>query len=498
MSMFGFDDRFAMFGATPVENQFIVEYLPAASGESVKVYLYGLLQCYHPQDGISVAEIARQLAMTEDAVMKAFRYWEHRGLVRRIADNPPVWRYLSLSERMASGLPAVDDELFRFSEAMYDIFGSDRELHQREINIAYSWVEEYHLPIEVVLYFVQFRKENNGAKFDFRAAAKRAMAMAEANVRTEEEAKNFLEQDKKELAGCRAIVRTLGKRRNPSDPELELYRKWTRTWGWTQEAILDACQATTAGGEPSFAYLDAILQNMMTRSGGAATAETLQADRAREAGLREVFRAMGLHGVTVNEGTLDLYAQMEALYPQEIILLGAREFPGRQDYAFSDLLELLESWQKNGLATADEIRSYKALHKRYIAFTRKLFGELRMTARRPARFDLECVRTWIETMGFTQEAILHAAESSRDAEKPMTYLNALLTRCSEAGATTVEAIDAQRAAFAASHTRGSASAPSVLTAQGYEQRSYADEPEFPEWMMKMAEEVRRNEGSDPA
>lgn len=48
MGMFGFDDQSMMFDVTPVENQFILEYMLSAQGDYVKVYLYGLMHCYHP------------------------------------------------------------------------------------------------------------------------------------------------------------------------------------------------------------------------------------------------------------------------------------------------------------------------------------------------------------------------------------------------------------------------------------------------------------------
>ena len=37
MAMFGFDDQYAMFGVTPLDNQFILEYMPTAKGDDVKV-----------------------------------------------------------------------------------------------------------------------------------------------------------------------------------------------------------------------------------------------------------------------------------------------------------------------------------------------------------------------------------------------------------------------------------------------------------------------------
>ena len=73
---FAFDERYAMFDITPVENQFILEYMPGAKGDYVKVYLYGLLCCYHPRKEMDVASMSRELGMTEDVILAAYRYWE--------------------------------------------------------------------------------------------------------------------------------------------------------------------------------------------------------------------------------------------------------------------------------------------------------------------------------------------------------------------------------------------------------------------------------------
>ncbi len=63
--MFGFDERYAMFDVTPVDNQFIQEYLPAAKGDYVKVYLYGLMLCDHPGEDINTDRMCRELDLDE-------------------------------------------------------------------------------------------------------------------------------------------------------------------------------------------------------------------------------------------------------------------------------------------------------------------------------------------------------------------------------------------------------------------------------------------------
>ena len=117
--MFKQDDSMLRFGALPVDNLFIQEYLPAAKGDYVKVYLYGLYLSQHPREELTLAEIAHDLALTEGEIESALRYWERRRLVTRLRDNPPEYAFRSaallaesavwpvwLTPAMGSALPA--------------------------------------------------------------------------------------------------------------------------------------------------------------------------------------------------------------------------------------------------------------------------------------------------------------------------------------------------------------------------------------------------------
>ena len=53
-----FDEGAAVFDATPVDNMFITEYMLRAPGDFVKVYLYALMLCSHPQARMSDASMA--------------------------------------------------------------------------------------------------------------------------------------------------------------------------------------------------------------------------------------------------------------------------------------------------------------------------------------------------------------------------------------------------------------------------------------------------------
>ena len=70
-------DKFEI-DATIVANEFIEKYMPEASGDYVKVYLY-LLK--NRAAGVEISAIADALHMTEGDVRRAIRYWEDKGIV---------------------------------------------------------------------------------------------------------------------------------------------------------------------------------------------------------------------------------------------------------------------------------------------------------------------------------------------------------------------------------------------------------------------------------
>ena len=73
-----FADGAAVFDTTPVENMFLMDYMPVAPGETLKVYLYARMLALHPELGGDMAGVAKALRMDEDAVYEAI-YWHTTG-----------------------------------------------------------------------------------------------------------------------------------------------------------------------------------------------------------------------------------------------------------------------------------------------------------------------------------------------------------------------------------------------------------------------------------
>ncbi len=484
--MFGFDEKYPAFDVTPVDNQFILEYLPGASENAVRVYLYGLMQCYHPQ-GMSIDQMGREIGLSRDEIMAAYRHWERKGLVRRIADEPPTYRYVSIKQlTMMGGAPiAVDEAYETFAAAVYGIFGSDRQISGKEMGHLYEWVEQEKLPMELVLHVISHCVRVNGAKISIKAIDETMMAVADEEIRTTEDADDFFNRERAILDGARAVLRRFGRRRNPTQDELGLYRTWRQDWAFTDEDIQAACAETTKG-EPTFAYLGGILKRLNERRSGN-VADQLAGEKEQSAPLKALLGVMHLPGVSVNDATLAAYEEMRELYPDSIILMAGQEC-ARRGAAFEDVMTTLRIWKRAGLLTQADVRGYMQHIDQLNDFLRMLYDVLGVSAR-PNAPDRKLAAHWLEEFSFDAAFVLQCGAFAIGKEKPMAYLDAILDTFHTKGVRTMAAARQEREAFQA---KAAASAtvrgPKVVGEQQYTQREYAHSEDAMDAMMKQWQE----------
>lgn len=505
VSMFGFDRQFTMFDVTPVENQFILEDMPTAKGDHVKVYLYGLMQCHHPQEEMSLTEISRDLNMTEEEVLAAFRHWERKGLVQRVSDKPPAFRYVSATQRLVMGGAVQSDPAYEaFAESVYAVFGGERRLHGKEISLCYEWVEELGLPPEVVIMLLKHMMSLRGKNFSITAAQKLALLLAEEKAVTIDDAEMVLGREKAVWDGSRRVLRRLGKRREPSEDEMSLYLKWLRDWGYSADAIEAACAETTKG-EPTFAYLDGILRGMKERRGRAMTSgsqveKSLEEEKERVRPLKELLRAMNIREVSVNASTLGVYDDFRKIYPEdEIILLAGREC-AKYGGKLESVGMMLNRWKRSGVTTSQEAEAYM---RRFDA-QNELIGRLYAVLGKPAKTsdaNRALVQKWQEELGFSEDFIVFCAAFADKAEhQPMAYLGKKLEDYAARGIRTEEAAAAAEKAFReqqgarAGQEKGKAQATGrVLREQQYTQREYQPTETLPAWMKQRMEDKQDDE-----
>ena len=493
MGLFSMSDKFAMMGATAVDNQFLLEYMPRASGDAVKVYLYGLLACTAQMPDVSVDGRAHDLGMTKEEVLAAYRHWERVGLVERIGDNPLAFRYTPVNQSVFIGASGPKDpEYDRFTESVYAVFGNDRRLHGQTILQYYEWVTELGLPQEVVLMLLRHMISIKGKNFSYKAANKLACSMAEEHVQTIEDAEVALSRNREVLECSRAVLRKFSMRREPTEPEQDLCLKWMREWQYTKEAILSACDDTTAASVPSFKYLDGILDKR--RNGETVTTqETYEKEREKEEKrrepLRKVYQALGRGASAINEGTLSVYWSIRDMIDDEDVVQFAAEQVGRANGKLEDVMNLVASWHKRGIGTREQAEVYVKVYedeKKLLAALADAWG-----IRTPAgETNHNLVKKWRDRYRLPDEVILFAAKSARPEKGHMSYLDKILERYDARSIRTVEAAQADSAEFeaarASSGSRQQTEKPrKVVTEERYDQRENqeASGDAVPQWLV---------------
>ena len=96
MSFCSYSKDYNQNSTTTVDNKFISTYLPIATGDSVKVYIYGLLLC-KSDDDISLDNFSKSINMEVDDVKNCFKFWEEFGLLNVISEDPFTVKYLAFS-----------------------------------------------------------------------------------------------------------------------------------------------------------------------------------------------------------------------------------------------------------------------------------------------------------------------------------------------------------------------------------------------------------------
>jgi len=454
MAFCSFDESAALFDATPVENMFISEYMLHAPGDFVKVYLYGLMLCYHRSERMSLASMARDLDVTQEDVERAYRYWEREGLVRRTGDNPVKYTYYNLKQITLTRAEKPSEQLYNrhFMDEVRRVLDA-QTLGDNDYQTILDWVQVYELPEEVVIMLLRSEKERSRTgRVSFKIASETAQRWAQGGVRTLEDAEKMLILTGEREKGLKRLLARLGQHRPASEDEKNMYLKWIEDWGFTPEAVQEACRETTKG-TPTMAYLDGILlrQHQLGRHGVQEIIGGIATEKTARDFAREVLAGLGRTGITPTSDDLAMIeGWRKAGNSDELILLAVAAAHRRKDGGTMEIVgNWLEKWMRQGLRTPEAVNADTARKKVLNGQLHEIYeaAGLDKNTNQPDR-DLLC--RWMGEMGMSMELVLLSAQYARTSGAPMMTMNRILSDWYRAGIATPEAARAEHD----SHVRG--------------------------------------------
>ena len=488
MPFCSFAEGASMFGVTPIENMFLIEYLYDAPAPALKVYLYARMLALYPELGGSLADMAKALRMEEDAVREAFDYWERHELARRVSDNPPAYELIALNGQGGGAASAMDRRMYAyrdFHNRLQTLFG-EKMIGDHEYRKAGDWLNILGFDQEAVVRIVAYgiatsRSKSPGPASVFKRMDDFAERLSKQGMRSLEDVERAIADEEEIAPIAREALKKLGIPRQPSVPELDSVRRWVKEWGFDRAQILAACDETTKSRNPSFAYLEGILQNR--RSGE---------DGVRRA-VVELLRELRPGSAQPSPEDIKRYQALRAEgFSPDLIQLAAVQCHQKNQHAFENLEWRLSLWREEGLQTAEQAEAYTRQMAGYARQLRGLFKRAGYPDRNPSLGAIKRYRTWREN--HSEELIGFAAECAQSAGGSMAYMEKLLDAWQRDGVSTVEAArvqhEAWRAAAAAQATGGAPANPAL----NYAQREYRDEDfgdDFFEDLTKYVEEGDR-------
>ena len=458
MSFFSFSREAAAFDMTPIENDFLMNYMPAAPEKALRVYLYARMLCLHPEIG-ELADMAKALRMDRDEVLDAFQYWEQRGLVEKLSDQPPRYELRSLRDSRITQNP-IDMDVYKYGDlhaALDGIFGMN-VLEKRHYLKVSDWLDTWGLSQDAALEIVKYEKRLPGGQTPdsvLKRADRRAKEWAEQGIREAGEVKQTIAFEDRAYQMAAAVLERLAIRRGVTQSELDCARRWIGEWNLTMDDVIEACAQTTKSRKPSIGYLDAILKSQVESN------SSVHFDA-----MKEVLRELNAANAAPTPEQLNAYAQfLQRGFEPETIRLAAVQNARKNRNRFQDLEWMLNSWGEAGVYT----RAQAEVYIRELTRKSEEMGALMKAAgltRHPNRADLEYYERW--SAKHTPELLRCAAELSQGAREPVRYMDKLLSNWADAGITTPEAARAA-APRAAKGAQGT-----VPSQRGYQQHEYKE------------------------
>ena len=260
-----------------VSNVFLDEYMPAANGEYVKIYLY-LLRCLSSdQAELSLTLIADRFDHTEGDILRALKYWEKMKLVKleySDADSLSGIRLLNSGE--AAGKAAVPEPAspkadapasasqkippFSMEEQQQLLFICEQYLGKTLSSTEVARICYFHdvlgFSADLIEYLVEYCVSRRHKSLRYIESV--AMAWHKEGYTSASEAKEHTTTYSKAYF---SILKAFGiTSRNPVDAEISYMNQWIREYGFSLELITEACGRTMAAiHQPSFEYADKIL-----------------------------------------------------------------------------------------------------------------------------------------------------------------------------------------------------------------------------------------------
>ncbi|MFR5061842.1 MAG: DnaD domain protein [Christensenellales bacterium] len=431
-----------------VDNAFFTDFMPFAPENYVKVYLYGLSLAYLADETVNtIEEIAKRLNIDAAVVSEAFSYWANCGIVNVLSSSPASVEYLPINKNTLS--------LRKFSKTKYKDFNDQlhamlpcRNILPNEYNEYYSIMEAMHIEPSAMLAVIAYSIRQKGEDVNYAYILAVARNLAHQGCLTYERVNEQLSEFDLYDKDLLAVLKSLGSKKSPTIDDKHLFKKWTKTMGFTLETVVQVAKSVKKGGMDR---LDALMVKYYeNRLFSWQEIEEFNKNRERLYSLtRNLNRIIGVYYEQL-DFIIETYVTkwLNFGFDDETLLKIA-------DYCFKHnirtlegLNETVEKFYRQGLLTEDSINAFMSEAVRRDEDIRAALDAAGVTRPITSR-DRDAYRTWTYAWKMDKDAVLYAASLAAGNMNPVAYMNTVLGRWHSEGITSAEKAKAYKPAAVA-------------------------------------------------
>lgn len=467
MALCSYSSKLAMDGYTVIDNTFLNEFLPQATGDDVKVYLYGLNLCTNPNtDDNSLDTMSKVLSLTEDDILKSFSYWQEMGLVQIVSTNPLEIRFLPVKARSGSSKIRNKDKYTDFNTQIQAVI-SGRMITPTEYNEYYSLIETYHFEPEALVMIAKYCTTKKSTSIGYPYILAVARNYADEGLKTIEAVEQKFIEYEQNSDEIKRVLTALGLKREADIEERNLYLKWNNNFGFTNGVIVEVAKSLKKKG--GFAKLDSLLSKYYEQK--LFTMEEISAFSEKEEEMYElakiVSKNLGLYYQNL-ENVVDVYiADWTNKGYDAATLTMISMYCFKQSIRSLDAMNtVVQKFFKLGLVSLESIEQYISGIIKFDEEIKVILDSVGLV-RSVSSFDRDFFKTWTNNWGFSNEQILQVAEISKGKSNPMSYLNKILSSINERGLKTDKEI--------ADYLKSASVGTQKVDKPEFEQRNYTAE-----------------------
>lgn len=414
-----------------LENMFVLEYMPYAPENYSKAYIYGkMLATSGNEYDNNALRIAKLLGMTEDEVTGAFAYWQEKGLVSLVSTDPLEIEYLPVRSSRPSARKFSKTKYAPLNEQLMRMF-PHRDFTPSEYNEYYSVIEDYHIDINAMLFIFSYCARLKGDTVGWRYIVTVARNLAKDGCRTEKEVEEALSGMGVYDDAIKAIFKELKIRRKADVEDKQLYKTWTKEYGFELNALLRLAKEVYSG---EMRGLDAVAKRYYLQ--GIVSFDAVDKYLALHDKLISLTKEI-LIKLDVRFTRLDHYAEtyvdgwLKKGFSGDSLMLLADYCFRHERKSCESMNTIVERFESLGLFSENDIKDYFASKVRNDDRIKEYLTAAGSDRRISSR-DRELFAQWT-AWNIPAELIKFAAEKAKGMENPMAYMNKLIASWEESG-----------------------------------------------------------------